>query len=407
MLLLFGKLTKKKGKREKSHKRNITPSIFNFIGSLSKEDVIKAVKIILYKYHLTEWKGNEPSYILAKVPFLKLFGLCYTIKLVVKNLCRLIDELVPDLAKILISILRISIIYYCSEQADSCKKMAHTLYIESIKRLKDLYSRYYETGVLDSITENLVELLKAKIEKMKDEQAQVKSNLLDIFILWSTNPKYLQRYFVSYPIVFDSIITLLTANKIGEEVCKGVFQILQNLLFLENEDIMGEGSKRVCESLFKNKIDFIIECIHCYLSKPDSLQIVNNNMFAILSELVVYLNSNTGTVNKLIDLLIPHIFLVAKKQKQAGESFILLIRTLKTLFEKYQNPKLNFFYQFSPLLLRSKSLQTRYEISELLTILSGEDQEILKYSQIAQKMNSFEMSKKFKLINFRGCGCST
>lgn len=371
----------------------MTPSIFNFIGSLSKEDVIKTVKIILSKYNLTDWKSNEPCYILAKVPFLKLFGLCYTIKLIVKNLCRLIDDIVPDLAKILITILRLSIIYYCTEQADSCKKMAHTLYIESIKRLKDLYSRYYETGVLDSTTESLVELLKAKIEKMKDEQAQVKSNLLDIFILWSTNPKHLQRYFVSYPIVFDSIITLLTANKIGEDVCKGVFQILQNLLFLENEDIMSEQNKRVCECLFKNKIDFIIDCIHFYLSKQDSLQITNNNMFAILSELVLYLNANTGTVNKLIDLLIPHIFLAARKQKQAGDSFILLIRTLKTLFGKYKNPKLGFFTQFSPLLLRTKALQIRYEISELLTILSEEDAEILKFTKMAQTMNSFQMSK--------------
>eukprot|EP01022_Parablepharisma_sp_SALTPOND_P019565 TRINITY_DN3364_c0_g1_i1.p1 TRINITY_DN3364_c0_g1~~TRINITY_DN3364_c0_g1_i1.p1 ORF type:complete len:2939 (+),score=366.03 TRINITY_DN3364_c0_g1_i1:184-9000(+) len=382
LLLLYGKLVKKKGKRGKSHNRNMTNAIFGFISSLEKEDILLAVKVFMSKYQLPE--GSGIGLALAKLPFNKMQGLCYTIKLIIKHLGRLVDDFVPYMGNLMIWILKLSLLYYSKEEDGIYKKTSHTIYSEAIKRLKDLYTQYNETDHLEEITKTFINLVQDKIANMKTELSQGKSNILSIFKIWSYNPKRLQKFFLIYPFILDSIFSLLTAPKLAPEVAGFVMQILYNLLFSDTENC-------VCAPYFESKIDFIVNCIHIYLQKQDvSHTARDSNTFAMLAELALYIKGSPTTVHKLIELLTPNVFLVAKLQKRGPEPFLHLLRTLKVLFEKYQeSDKADFFHQFAPLLLRTKGCVLRHELASFLAILGKTESGIEKYANVALLMNTY------------------
>ncbi len=390
LLLLYGRLTKKKGKRAKSHKHDMTTQIFNFISALPKEEVLVAVSTFLSKYQLASPTSSvELGRTIARLPFNKMRGLCYTIKLIIKHLGRLVDDAIPYLGQIVVWILRLSMTYHAKDKSSFFRKVAHTIYIEAIKRLKDIYTQYNETEFLDPITAEFVALLKDKITNMKSELSQGKSNLLSIFLVWSTNPKRLQQNFIKFPFIFDSLFDLLTAPKLTSEVSSCLFQILANLL-------AGSPEERVCTALFHERIAAVIACIHTHISRLDEEHKgQNSNVFASLSELVGYLSgSQEDSIIKLISLLTPHMFKAARS-KRGGDKFIQLVRTLKVLFAKQTQGKgkLQFFTQFAPLMLRTRGFSMRSELAELLAILADENKEVEKYAKAAQLMNTFARSK--------------
>jgi len=387
-MLLYGKLVKKKGKRTKSHNKNLTKSIFGFILTQEKSDILRAVTIFLSKYKLDE-NTQDLCYELSKLPFNKMLGLCYTIKLIFKHLGRLVDEKIPFLGKLIIAIMKISLLFYQSNKENEeniCRKTAHTIYSEAIKRLKDLYTQFNETEFLDSVTKQFIDLISLKLQNTKSELAQGKSNILSIFQIWANNPSRLHKNFVQYPIVFYSIISLLSAPKLVSEVGTCIMQILYSLIFTGEET-------RICNSLFEQKIDSIIDSVYIYLENTHEFKSQN---FEILSELAIYLKSDSESISKLIILLAPHMNMIAKSQKQGKntETFINLLHSLKALFEKCSNEKINkiqYLTEFSPLLIRIKSCILRYEFSLFLQVL-GKDEEYSNACEQIVEMNKTRIS---------------
>ena len=297
----------------------MTSQIFNFISRLEKDDVLLAVHTFLSKYQLAASSPSTLGLHIAKLPFNKMRGLCYTIKLIIKHLGRLVDDVIPYLGGIVLQILKLSLAYYAKDKSNFFRKIAHTIYVESIKRLKDFYTQYNETEFLAPITEEFVALFKDKITNMHAELSQGKSNLLGIFMVWSSNPLRLQENFVKFPFVFDAVFQLLTAPKLTGEVAGCVLQMLANLL----------GSEpRPCASLFQTRIVSVVDCIYTYISRLDEEQkglSQNSAVFASLSELAGYLSeSQEDSITKLISLLTPHMFKAARAKIDRFHQFALL-----------------------------------------------------------------------------------
>jgi len=392
----------------------MTNTIFTFISSLGKEAIFIALTIFLSKYQLNELSHVES--VLCKFPFNRIQGLCYTIKLIIKHLGRLIDDKISYIGKMIIAILKLSLTYYTAareikgsdyeEMKDIVQennnnevegknqignvwvKTSHTIYSEAIKRLKEIYNQYYETPYLDEITNSFIGIVTSKIQRMKLELSQSKSNLLSIFLIWSSNPKYLHRYFNSS--IFNAIISLLTAPKVVPEVVSLVIEILFNLLFAEEVS--------PCTKLIEDNVDTIISSLHFYLESKGAVQDVKT--LAVLRELARHVKSNNMTIQKLIELLEPNLFVAMKLPKKKQGMILELVRTLKALFEIYKgNNKKEYFQKLSRLLLRIKGCVIRREIAELLFTLLPTN----KYSKVILNMNSYtrvnmELESDFDVI---------
>ena len=397
----------------------MTTQIFAFLTSLPEENMITAM--ILFMENIQILKPNEKweevtstelKSRITQIPGVKLRGFCYLLKLIFKKMGHFVDKIIPIYGSIILNILGESI-------SQSIKDCCHEICYSTLKRIYEFYEIYHKNGeYIIEFTKQLIAIISKKISVMNLYNAQGKSTLLKLFLLWSSSADYMQTYFVKFPEIINSIMIILKEKLVTQDVAEVIINIMKNLLLELPSSAAETTVPRVCEAVIKNNIYTIISSFHHYfiVSHPDSELQKNKQLLAVMSELATFCHivstdntENAELVAKITDIIMPIIDKLTYKEQKHEIEIIFALRALTNAITGSTSGKYSLLMKFARLLLKFRFLTTRFELSRLLFSIAESCQKnskvalseipLLNFDKVAKScqkvliMNTFKKSK--------------
>ncbi len=200
-----------------------------------------------------------------------------------------------------------------------------SLYQVSLKRVAQIYTKYHNFDLEQSVTETLIETLSPNIKNLYIDASSNVSLLLKVFIVWSKYSAYL-GYFVQFSDIIPSVVKIYSQLKAKKEVIEVVNQLLfsicqfGNNTDMEIEDEQGEEREEITEeakenastithSILKDNVNVTIASIKAYFelqlkAKKQKAWKPNLKIIKILVSLSPFVKESS-LCNDLLGLLQP------------------------------------------------------------------------------------------------------
>jgi U3 small nucleolar RNA-associated protein 20 len=334
--ILYGKIISRKGRgSSKAGNKARRTAIFGFLSTFTNVERSPIVDLMLQPFRSVIVKTTneflvKPNLSLVSIaPIKRQLGLPNVLDDFIQQMQSLIVPSLPDILSVLIHL-----IHYAEEflerHVDSfVSQQARQVRSLTLKRLNQIYSSECKFDFTPYIAQQFLSFINARIAKLETENTQAQSGILELFNIWSKEPRYIP-YLVNFnDMLMTNLLQLLSATKVQDSVISCVIQIFENIQDAHDDQpelALLPGMVQGRMELLLNQCEFLLNRI--FGSSLKNLRLLGDSIatriIRMISRFAVFVE-HSDIAEKLVNILLPFLKSPVKQVPETTKTEILQI----------------------------------------------------------------------------------
>jgi U3 small nucleolar RNA-associated protein 20 len=334
--ILYGKIISRKGRgSSKSGNKARRTAIFGFLSTFTETERAPMVSLMLEPFrgvianHSSEFKLKKNLSLLSIAPIKTQLGFLNVLEDFVQQTQSLLVPSIPDILSVLIHLVHYAEEFVSQQTEPSMSQQARQVRLLTLKRLNQIYSLECQFDFTPYIPQQFESFIDARIAKLETENTQAPSAILELFTIWSKQPRFIP-YLVNYNnMLLTNLLRLMSATKVQDSVISCVIRIFENIQDvheLQPDSAILPGLIDGRMGLLLNQCEFVLDRI--FSSSSKNLRLVGDSIASriirMISRFAVFVENGT-IAEKLVTILLPFLKSPVKQVPETTKTEILQI----------------------------------------------------------------------------------
>ncbi|KAJ3024120.1 U3 snoRNP protein [Thoreauomyces humboldtii] len=320
--ILYGKLISRRGRASASGLAARRAAIFAFFTGVDNDVLSQMVNLTVQPFAAIVTQSDlnssgefevNPTLSSGSLGSLKRqIGFLHVLEDSIKQLRSLLVPFLPKLLKVLLYVLHAAEVEATAEDGDEhsghIAKQQKEVRQLGIRRLKELFEANLDFDFSPYVGAIFRAFINKRIPNFEEENTQATSSLLELFLAWSKDLRYVTYLVDHSPEVVPKVISVLSATKVKPVVVSCVLTIVESILELGEDQANG-----VIEKVLRPHVQTLLLNLNAVLSQTFGErgsviligQTIPARIIRILANLSVYVTDG-DSATKLLDMMLPY-----------------------------------------------------------------------------------------------------